>query len=50
MGKQLNLMKTVVTTATEALLTSFEISYLITKNKKSRTIGERQLLPTAIKI
>jgi hypothetical protein len=40
--KQLNLMRTAVTTSTKALLASFEVSYLIAKNKKPHTIGETQ--------
>jgi hypothetical protein len=50
--KQLNLMKTAVTrpTSTKTLPVLFETSYLITKNKKPRTIGETLLLPKAIKM
>jgi hypothetical protein len=43
-------MRTAVTTSTEALLTSFELSYLIAKNKKPHTIGETLLLPAAMKV
>jgi hypothetical protein len=50
MWKQLNLMKTAVTTCTKAFKASFEMSYLIAKNKKSRTIGDSLLLLAAIKM
>jgi hypothetical protein len=43
-------MRTAVTTSTKALLASFEVSYLIVKNKKPHTIGETLLLPAAMKI
>jgi hypothetical protein len=44
------LMRTAVTTSTKALLTFFEVSYLIAKNKKPHTIGETLLLPAAMKM
>jgi hypothetical protein len=50
MQKELNLMKTPVTTSTRALLASFEISYLIYKNRKPHTFGETLLLLAAIKM
>jgi hypothetical protein len=43
-------MRTAVTTSTKALLASFEVSYLIAKNKKPHTIGEILLLPAATKM
>jgi hypothetical protein len=43
-------MRTAVTTSTKALLASFEVSYLIAKNKKPHTIGETLLLPGATKM
>jgi hypothetical protein len=44
-------MRTAVSTSTKALLASFEVSYLITKNKKKpHTIGETLLLPAAMKM
>jgi hypothetical protein len=43
-------MRTAVTTSTKALLASFELSYLIVKNKNPHTIGETLLLPAAIKM
>jgi hypothetical protein len=36
--KQSNLIRTAVTTSTNTLLASFEVSYLIAKNKKPHTI------------
>jgi hypothetical protein len=47
-SKQSNLMRTAVTTSTEALLASFEVSYLIAKNKKAHTVAETLLLPAAM--
>jgi hypothetical protein len=43
-------MRTAVTTSTKALLASFEVSYLIVKNKKPHTIGETLLLPVAMNV
>jgi hypothetical protein len=43
-------MRTAVTTSTKALLASFEVSYLIAKNKKLHTIRETLLLPAAMKM
>jgi hypothetical protein len=43
-------MRTAVTTSTKALVASFEVSYLIAKNKEPRTIGETLLLPAAVKM
>jgi hypothetical protein len=42
-------MRTAVTTSTKELLPSFEVSYLIPKNKKPHTIRETFLL-TAMKM
>jgi hypothetical protein len=42
-------MRIAVTTSTKALLASFEVSYLIVKNKP-HTIGEPLLLPVAMKM
>jgi hypothetical protein len=50
MQKQLNSIKTAVTTSTKALLASFEISYLTAKNKNPHTTGETLLLQAAIKM
>jgi hypothetical protein len=50
MRKQLNLIKSAVTTFTKALLSSLKISYLIAKNKRLHTIGETLLLPAAIEM
>jgi hypothetical protein len=43
-------MRTAVTTSTKALVASFEVSYLIAKNKKPHTIGETLLLPAGMKM
>jgi hypothetical protein len=43
-------MRTAVTTSTKACLASFEVSYLIAKNKKPHTIGETLLLPAAMRM
>jgi NifU-like protein involved in Fe-S cluster formation len=43
-------MRTEVTTSTKALLPSFEVSYLIDKNKKPHTVGQTLLLPAATKM
>jgi hypothetical protein len=43
-------METVVTTSTEALLASFDIQFLIAKNKKHYTTGEASLVQAAIKM
>jgi hypothetical protein len=48
MQMQENLMKIMVTTSTKSLLASFEIEYLIAKNKKPHTTGDTLLLPAAI--
>jgi tetrahydromethanopterin S-methyltransferase subunit F len=48
--KQSNLMRIAVTTSTKALLASFEVSYLIAKNKKPHAIGETLLLPAAMEM
>jgi hypothetical protein len=48
--KKLNFLRTAVTTSTKALLASFEVSYLIAKNKKPHTVGETLLLPAAMKM
>jgi hypothetical protein len=43
-------MRNAVITSTKALLASFEVLYLISKNKKTHTVGETLLLPAAMKI
>jgi hypothetical protein len=43
-------MRTAVTTSTKAILGSFEVSYLIAKNKKPHTIGETLLFPATMKM
>jgi hypothetical protein len=43
-------MRTAVITSTKALLASFQVLYLIAKNKNTHTVGERLLLPAAMKI
>jgi hypothetical protein len=43
-------MRTAVTASTKALVASFEVSYLIAKNKKPHTIGETLLLPAGMKM
>jgi hypothetical protein len=48
--KQSNLTRTAVTTSTEVHVASFEVSYLIVKNKKPHTIGEPLLLSAAMKM
>jgi hypothetical protein len=48
--KQLNLIKTLVTTSTKALPAPVKNSYIITKNEKSHTTGDTLLLQATIKI
>jgi Tfp pilus assembly protein PilO len=48
--KQSNSMRTAVTASTKALPASFEVSYLIAKNKKPHAIRETLLLPAAMKM
>jgi hypothetical protein len=43
-------MRTAVTTSTKALLASFEVSYLTTKNKKLHTVRETLLFSAAIQM
>jgi hypothetical protein len=48
--KQSKLMRTAVTASTNAQVASFEVSYLLVKNKKPHTIGETLLLQVAMKM
>jgi hypothetical protein len=43
-------MRTALTTSTKALVASFEVSYVLAKNKKPYTIGETLLFPAAMKM
>jgi hypothetical protein len=43
-------MRTAISSSTEALLASFEVSYLIAKNKKPPTIRKTTLLPLGMKM
>jgi hypothetical protein len=43
-------MRTILTAITKVFLVSFEVSYLITKNKKPQTFGEMIFLPASIKL
>jgi hypothetical protein len=47
--KQSNLVRTAVTTSTKALVASFEVSYLIAKNKKPHIIG-KTFFPASMKM
>ena len=48
-NKEKNNLNKYVTLIDKYLLTSYEVSYLITKTKKPYTIGEQLLIPAAIR-